>query len=384
MRYAIFSALFSPHIGGVETFTANLAGTLASDGDEVCIVTCALGGEAPSTSPEELDLPPAQPYSVVRLPSHALIGGRLPLRKQDASYRSLMASLEERGFDRVIVNCRFYPHSIEGISLAHRLGAKVILIEHGSAPLTLGNAVLDSALAVWEGSFTRKVRRSGVPVFAVSRRSGLWLESIGIAPSGYINNAIDAAAFRRLASDRDFRAEMGIGPDTPLVVSVGRLAPEKGPLELVRAARSPGLEHVTFALAGDGPLMRKLGSTKTENVHLLGNLDGPDVSALLKTADIFCLPTRSEGFCTSLLEAGAWGCACVMPLVGGTDELIDRSSGVVIPDREVTTISSTLRSLADDRDHGRSLGRKLSERIETGFSWDDTAMAVRAAFDAIG
>lgn len=130
--------------------------------------------------------------------------------------------------------------------------------------------------------------------------------------------------------------------------------------------------------------MRKLGSTKTENVHLLGNLDGPDVSALLKTADIFCLPTRSEGFCTSLLEAGAWGCACVMPLVGGTDELIDRSSGVVIPDREVTTISSTLRSLADDRDHGRSLGRKLSERIETGFSWDDTAMAVRAAFDAIG
>ena len=46
-HYAIFSAQYLPHVGGVENFTANLAAQLVREGDQVTVVTSRLSAEQP-------------------------------------------------------------------------------------------------------------------------------------------------------------------------------------------------------------------------------------------------------------------------------------------------------------------------------------------------
>ena len=92
------------------------------------------------------------------------------------------------------------------------------------------------------------------------------------------------------------------------------------PARLLAAVRQLG-EGYAAVLAGEAALRSQLEKDLPANAYLVGNLSHPDLSALLSQASAFCLPTRSEGFCTSLLEAGAWGVPCVVPDVGGAREV---------------------------------------------------------------
>ena len=80
--YAIFSAQYLPHVGGVETFTANLSHQLVLGGDGVCVVTSARD-DAPEVETQE------DGVRIVRLPSTQLMGGRLPLSRHGSRERSL-------------------------------------------------------------------------------------------------------------------------------------------------------------------------------------------------------------------------------------------------------------------------------------------------------
>ncbi|MBP3885869.1 MAG: glycosyltransferase family 4 protein, partial [Olsenella sp.] len=317
--YAIFSAQYAPHVGGVESFTKNLAHELARAGNAVVVVTSRLD-ESPEVEVQ------ADGVRIVRLPCHALMAGRLPIARRNARHRRLLESVASLGIDRVLVNTRFYEHSVDGLDFARRVGAPAIMLDHGSAYLTFGagglaGGLVDAAARAHEHLMTRRdLRRT--PTFAgISRKSAAWLATFGIATDLVIPNAIDAPAFRAESSGRDFRAEFGVAPTERLVAYVGRLAGEKGPLELAAAARLLGGGYRVL-MAGDGVLRAALESDLPNNVCLLGNLGHPDLSALLSQADVFCLPTRSEGFCTSLLEAGAWGVPCVVPDVGGAREVL--------------------------------------------------------------
>ena len=78
---------------------------------------------------------------------------------------------------------------------------------------------------------------------------------------------------------------------------------------------------IHFVVAGDGPLFDQVDTSPLPNVHAVGRLNSSDTAALLMDSDLFCLPTRSEGFSTSLLEAAACGTASLVPDVGGAREV---------------------------------------------------------------
>lgn len=373
MRYAIFSALFTPHVGGVEVFTANIAATLAARGDEAVVVTSQLGG---SPADETTD-----GYRVLRVPCKPLMDGRLPLGKHDAQWRAQMDLLASLEVDRVLVNCRFYPHSIDGLEFARAHNLPAVMLEHGSAPLTLSSGPADFAIKQWERRYTKRVKAIGPRCAAISRKSALWLASLGFETDRVIPNAIDAAAYRAQASGRDLRDELGIGADTPLVAFVGRIAPDKGADALAAAAAVPECAGIEFAFAGDGPLRNELDATSSDNVHLLGPLGRGDVASLLLQADLFCLPSRSEGFCTALLEAGACGCMPVITDVGGTDELVSEQTGVILPNAAPQTIAEAIASAAADLDASHAKGAALQALVESEHTWEQTAQALEASFE---
>jgi len=377
MRYAIFSHLYFPHTGGVESFTHNLSHELVRSGNEVLIVTMRIDN-SPEYEKQEDDV------EVLRLPCYPLMSGRLPWTRHSAAYRALFKQALAWKADRVLVNTRFYPHSVEGLKYAHKLDAPAVLLDHGSAYLTVGTSGVDKILAAFEHAITA-IGKLYRPTFAgISVRSAQWLETFGIATKIVIPNAIDADGFRSSASQRDFRKELGISQADMLVVSVGRLEPEKGSLQLAKAARRFQHEQqaVHFAIAGEGSLRGELEAVSGSNFHLLGNIGSADLARLLLSADVFCLPSRSEGFCTSLLEASACSLPSIITDVGGARELIpSREYGWILPNQSGESVAQAISSVMKlSPSELASVGEKAYQLVRNSHTWSDTMLRLEEAY----
>ena len=392
--YAVFSALYAPHTGGVETYTAGIAAELARRGSRVTVVTCQLSNSCPLREVQENGV------EIVRLPSLSLMDGRLPLLRRGAAFRREMDALASASFDRVIVNTRFYGLSLVGARFAQSTHTPAVIVEHGSAHLSLGNVALDALVEAYEHRATKRIAACGLPFAAVSQAAAQWLSHFGLTCSGIVPNALDAEEYARAASNRSFREELGISPETLLVAFVGRLVPEKGVSEILKAARlvyaesgkgSIGLEAedgaaaYAFAFAGTGPLVQDVRkAAETLPVFALGHLDAPDVAALLREANMLCLPSRSEGFATVLLEAAAMGCMPIVTNVGGAHELgvtfaEETSTGVLLPNMRADSIAQSLLWARTHNDECRSRGKRLAHEVRDNHSWSSTA----DAFDQI-
>ena len=143
-----------------------------------------------------------------------------------------------------------------------------------------------------------------------------------------IRNGIDLERYRRdeVARAR-LRAEIGIRGDQSLLLACGELSEVKGHEWLIRAAprlisRHPG---VLIAIAGEGALREKLQALAVElgvagNIRFLGFRR--DVPQLLSAADVFVMPSLSEGLPLAILESMAAMTPVVATRVGGMPELI--------------------------------------------------------------
>ena len=373
----IFSALYLPNMGGVERFTDSLAAELAAEGHSVIVVTSNTHG---LSNREVLD----NGVEVIRLPCKSLIDGRYPVPIKNACYRSLMADLESRYVDGVLVNTRFYLHSLIGVQFAKRMGLRAVVLDHGSAYLTLGSKPLDWVIERYEDGITAWLKRRDVDFYGISKKSVEWLGHFGIEAKGVISNAIDVEAYRGQASGRQFRKELGV-EDGLLVSFVGRLIPEKGIDALLEIMGSLQDRSVHLAVAGDGPLFDQVDTSPLPNVHALGRLNSSDTAALLMDSDLFCLPTRSEGFSTSLLEAAACGTASLVPDVGGAREIIPNDSFGFVSDRvDVNKYAEIIRSVDDGKFDLKAMGIKCRLHVEKLLSWSDVAACVVDACNLSG
>lgn len=371
--FCLFSALYKPSVGGVEKYTENLAAALVAQGHRVVVITENVFGKPM----HEVD---GNGVELVRLPARSALGGRYPLPAKENERQQLIERFAGLA-DYVVVNTRFYPLSLQGLAFASSHGIRPILIEHGSAHLTLGSPLLDPAVEIVEHAMARKTRAYQPAYYGVSEEATRWLYHFGIQGTGVLPNAIDADAFLAQASSRSWRRELGIGPDDFLVVFTGRLIPEKGIAHLVEAAtRLADNSQVKFVIAGSGPLEDQVRRKLPDNMQLVGSLNSPDVASLLQASDAFCLPTRSEGFSTSLLEAAAAGATPIMPRVGGVAELMpDKQYGMMLPSTSAAAIARAITELEGHRDRARAMGAAIAQRVRSCYSWKATAEAVAAA-----
>lgn len=370
----IFSALYAPSMGGVEMYAESLARALADIGCKVTIATM----NTHNAKSHECD----GNVEIVRLPALNVLGGRYPLPKHNAEYRAAMERLIESHPNYVVVNTRFYPLSLTGLSFARKLGVAPVLIEHGSAHLAMGGYATNTIVESVEHMMTVLDKLKRPACYAVSKKASAWLDHFGITSAGELPNAIDADRYAANASQRDFRAELGIPDDALFVASAGRLIPEKGVLQLAQAAQmlEQRSANVQVAIAGAGPLEGQLAAMNTPNVHLLGKLDRADLAALFAQADSYCLPSRSEGFATTLLETAACGTPAIVTNVGGTDELIPNASyGTIISDMEPDSIADALQNASSNREILKAQGVAVGKRVREICSWKRTAELTLAA-----
>ena len=372
---AIFSAQYPPHMGGIENFTRNLARALATRGHSVVVVTNDTNGLGPGWAVED-------GFDLLRLPCLPLVDGRLPLPKPSRERQNFINDLYERHIEGVLINARFYPHSLFGMRYARRKGLTPVVLDHGSAYLSFGSPALDCCARAYERMMTMIGKLHKPVYYGVSRRSAEWLSTFGIESKGVISNAIDASDFRECASGRDFREELGLCQETFLVTFVGRFIPEKGINAIIEASQSAALSSrdVVFALAGDGPLLDKVKGAEGPMLRWVGRLDKSDVSALLQQSQALCLPSRSEGFSTTLLEASSCGCPSITTNVGGAAELIPSSDfGSIVRSASSGELVEAIKALVEHPSRRLIQSGNCKAWVESHYSWETSAESVESA-----
>ncbi|MDR0417444.1 MAG: glycosyltransferase family 4 protein [Propionibacteriaceae bacterium] len=381
MRIVFFTGQYLPTAGGVERYTDSLAREIAAAGHEVVVVASRL----PGTPARET----TGGVQVERWPARLFMGGRFPVPRRGAEFAASAAALWRRPIDLAVINTRFWALSLWAARQCRRRGTPAIVIEHGSGPLSLGRPAADAAVHLYERLAMAWVRRHVSSFYGVSKASAEWLGHFGVEAAGVLHNAVFAAALRGEAAETewDARSEWGWPADAQLVVFVGRLIPEKGIRELLAAFERLRQSHrgVRLVLVGDGPLGAALAAQPGAGVHLAGLLPHREVLALLRQADVFCLPSYSEGFSTVVLEAAAVGVAMVTTPVGGTTELVlDAGYGLLLPDLKPATIAESLAKALDDPAWRTRAVELCRNRVDTEFTWAKTAERLLAIASARG
>ena len=116
-------------------------------------------------------------------------------------------------------------------------------------------------------------------------------------------------------------------PDRRLIF-VGRFNPQKRPLFLIEALARLHVQNWSLTMIGDGPLMdgvrARIRELRLENrVTLTGWLDAADVRRHLRDADIFCIPSSSEGLPVAAIEALRHGLAIVGSAIPGLADVVE-------------------------------------------------------------
>jgi glycosyltransferase involved in cell wall biosynthesis len=232
--------------------------------------------------------------------------------------------------------------------------------------------------------FGRRV--AAVAVGQEVRRS--YREWYGAEPEATIRNGIETAGFRLTAGRQQWRAVNGFGHGDILVVSVGRLDPQKNPLLLIDAFAQAfrGDPRGQLLLVGDGSLQtaakRKAAELGLEkHVHFLGVR--ADVAQVLAAGDVFALASDWEGTPLAVMEAMAAGLPVVATAVGGVPELVvDGESGVLTPAGDVQALAGALAQLAGSAALRHAMSAAASARAEP-FSVEKMVSEYAALFECL-
>jgi glycosyltransferase involved in cell wall biosynthesis len=156
------------------------------------------------------------------------------------------------------------------------------------------------------------------------------------------------------------------------IVSVGRLSPEKGFSILLEALAELRGRDVTarLSLIGDGPDRAELTSDIErlglgDMVTLTGELPPEQVAARLRTAQIFCLPSFSEGLPISIMEAMASGVPVVATNIAGIPELArNEVTALTVPASNAQALAAALERLIVSPELRRSLATAARTEVE--------------------
>lgn len=160
--------------------------------------------------------------------------------------------------------------------------------------------------------------------------------------------------------------------DAPVVLAVGRLSREKGLavlLEAVAIARASGLA-LRLRLVGDGPLRDSLERQACDlglagAVSFTGELPPAAVREELAAADVFCLPSFSEGLPVSIMEAMALGVPVVTTWIAGIPELAEHGvTALALPPGRADLLAAALQLMVSDGELRSRLTDAARVRVE--------------------
>lgn len=207
-----------------------------------------------------------------------------------------------------------------------------------------------------------------------------------------IRNGVDTNTFYPRQGERQIPENCPLELDGRLVIgTVGRMHGVKDQLTLVKAfimacQKSPAfLENARLVIVGDGPLhelaLNLLAKHElTDKAWLPG--ERHDIAQIMRSFDIFVLPSKAEGISNTILEAMATGLPVIATRVGGNPELvIHDETGLLVEKEAVSSMAAALQLLVSDNNKRQQLANNALQRAQQEFSLDAMVARYQAVYD---
>lgn len=379
MKVAQLATRFPPGPGGVEQHVAELAPRLHARGHTVDVYTSDLYREFPAMERLARSVPREEEFPWGRV--HRLPVWSLPGELHYTFFRTLTETLAR---DRPeIVHAHTY--GTNQVAAAHRhrrrFGTPFVLTAHFHPIWSIEGGWLRHRI---RGFYDRRVAAGVVRDASrivvqtheeerLLRALGLTLPPLEIIPPGYRPLPPPPPGSGSFAER--FRIP------GPFVLFVGRLASNKGLLDLTEAfGRLAATDRsAQLVLVGEdggqraAVMARARGLGLSDRVHLLGHVDDDSLlAAAYREARVTVLPSEYEAFGLVLLESLAAGTPVVASRVGGIPEVVeDGKAGLLVPPKSPPALAGAILRVWEDRDLARRLGEYGRDRVVPRFRWDE-------------
>ena len=190
-------------------------------------------------------------------------------------------------------------------------------------------------------------------------------------------NAIDPDGWTPDDGRDEVRRELRLPPDAPVVITVCRLFPEKGPGDLIAVLPELRQQYpdVRLVVVGD-EFIPGYRSQLEQTARHLGVADNvvftgrrSDVPRLMAAADVYAMPSLGEPFGLVFLEAMAMRLPVVAVSSGGAPEIIEHGvTGLLSPPGDRAQLQRHLGELLSDRDRRIEMGTAGRRRVEDRFT----------------
>jgi glycosyltransferase involved in cell wall biosynthesis len=205
------------------------------------------------------------------------------------------------------------------------------------------------------------------------------LSALGFERLHVVGRGVDTRLFSPQRRSEALRKEWGVAADAPVMVCVGRLAPEKNLKTVLEAyAALAGVRpDAKLVFVGDGPMRAEL-QARCPQAILAGQRHGEDLAAHYASADLFVFPSLTETYGNVTAEAMASGLAVVAFHCAAAGQLIHSGrNGVLVPGEDSADFTRAALSLAADAAWRTALGMAARTTAQ-GHGWGDVVRRFEA------
>jgi glycosyltransferase involved in cell wall biosynthesis len=302
-------------------------------------------------------------------------------------FRALVKIIRLLRLERVDLLCTHgYRSTVMGWWAGRRVGIPVVAFSRGYTAENL-------KVAFYEWLDRMFLKRANGIIF-VSEGQRKRLEGLGITGrrSWVVHNAVAADSSRESLS-RDLRKEvlerLGIPGGVEMVVSAGRLSPEKGHRFLVEAIGmlQGGSNNANFVFCGEGPCQNDLEKRSkdleiSEICHFVGFRH--DLKEIFQAMDLMVLPSLTEGLPNVILEAFACAKPVVATDVGGVPEIVENGvNGILVPPERSDLLAEAIKNCLIAHEKRRMMGEAGYHKVKSEFTFESQTQKLEAIYNEV-
>lgn len=363
MKILQVTALYPPHIGGIENHVFQLSQNLVSRGHEISVYTS--------------NIPKNEKYQITNgVKVHRFNCLFSPMNNQIIP-KALFKLIKDKDFD--VIHAHGYLHFTTYIAALSTIINKIPLI------ITLHGTVGDVQYENWkkyihliyDKTFSKWILSHANVVIALTPSQELDLFKFGVKNSQVVPNGISLTELKN-DGNYSFRKKYGL-TDEIIVLYVGGLIPRKGLDYLIDSIKYCENNFVYVIVGGElegyngykSKLISKIGTENINKVIFTGKVDTSLLKQAYLESDIFVLPSISEGLPTVLLEAMSYKKAVIASNIPGNSDLImDNYNGILVKPKDSREIANAINYLIQRPDVRMSLGEHACNTIAEKYTWE--------------
>jgi glycosyltransferase involved in cell wall biosynthesis len=353
MRIGIISETYPPEINGVALTVHGLATGLAARGHAIDLIR-------PRQTVSHIDEPGIEALETrgAALPRYPGLRFGLPVP------RTLRKRWTEQRPDVIYVATEG-PLGRSAVKTAVRLGIPVATGFHTRFDTYANHYGVGFLTPVVHGYLRRFHCRANITLVPTDALAAE-LSAMGVDHARLLRRAVDTKLFHPSKRDNALRESWGVDADTPVVLYVGRIAPEKN-LDLAVStfrAMQQKAPKARYVWVGDGPARAALQAAHPDFIFV-GMKRDETLAAHYASADLFPFPSLSETFGNVILEALSAGLPVVAYNEGAAREhLVDGVNGFRIASGDAEAFTAAAVTLAGNIDLIRSMSKAAVESVE--------------------